>query len=43
MFSDRYNLLSYHFHAPAEHTKNGKQYPFEVHFGTSDVLGIYCS
>jgi len=29
--SKRYNLLQFHYHAPSEHTVNGKYYPLEVH------------
>lgn len=45
-----HKLLQLHYHAPSEHTVNGKQYPLEVHFvhqkigstGAADlaVLGI---
>ncbi|MCO6186293.1 carbonic anhydrase [Rhizobium sp. L1K21] len=27
-----YELLQFHFHAPSEHTVDGKSYPMEVHF-----------
>ena len=27
-----YALVQFHFHAPSEHTVNGKHYPLEVHF-----------
>jgi carbonic anhydrase len=29
---DPYRLRQFHFHAPSEHTLNGKSYPMEVHF-----------
>jgi carbonic anhydrase len=43
---DVFKLLSLHPHYPSEHTINGKQYPFEMHFvhanetGTVAVLGV---
>jgi carbonic anhydrase len=42
-----YELLQFHFHAPSEHTLNGKSYPMEVHLahqsadGEYAVLGIF--
>ena len=27
----KFDLVQYHFHAPSEHTLNGKQYPMEMH------------
>ncbi len=42
-----YELLQFHFHAPSEHTLNGKSYPMEVHlvhqsaYGEYAVLGIF--
>lgn len=37
----KYDLLQFHFHAPAENLINGKQYPFSAHFvheGEDDKL-----
>ena len=42
-----YELLQFHFHAPSEHTLNGKFYPMEAHLvhqaadGEYAVLGIF--
>lgn len=30
--TNNYELLQYHFHAPSEHTVNGKEYDMEMHF-----------
>ena len=44
---DSYELLQFHFHAPSEHTLNGKAYDMEVHFvhkntqGELAVVGIF--
>ncbi|HHX8751552.1 TPA: carbonic anhydrase [Morganella morganii] len=44
--SDVYTLQQFHFHAPAENTINGKQFPLEAHFvyqdkdGALAVLGL---
>lgn len=35
----RYDLLQYHFHHPAEHTINGKEYPLELHFVHENQYG----
>jgi carbonic anhydrase len=35
----RFYLLQFHFHAPSEHTVNGKHYPFEAHFVHADQKG----
>jgi carbonic anhydrase len=41
-----YALVQFHFHAPSEHTVNGKHYPMELHFvhaaqdGALAVLGV---
>ena len=41
-----FQLLQYHFHAPSEHTINGKAFPMEMHFvhkdesGNLGVLGV---
>jgi carbonic anhydrase len=43
---DRYSLTQYHFHAPAEHTINGRQADVEAHFvhtnaqGATTVVGV---
>ncbi len=43
----RFYLKQFHFHAPSEHTVNGKHYPFEAHFvhldknGNITVLGVF--
>lgn len=43
---ERYTLLQYHFHAPSEHTVNGRRFPMEVHFvhqapdGRLAVVGV---
>ena len=42
-----YELVQFHFHAPSEHTLNGKSYPMEVHLvhknadGEYAVLGVF--
>jgi carbonic anhydrase len=42
-----HELLQFHFHAPSEHTLDGKQYPMEVHFvhrssaGALAVVGAF--
>lgn len=44
-----YKLLQFHFHAPSEHTTNGKPAPMEVHLvhksedGQLAVVGVYMS
>ncbi|MEY4348038.1 MAG: hypothetical protein RIS43_457 [Actinomycetota bacterium] len=41
-----YPFLQFHFHAPSEHTVNGKRYPLEIHFvhktetGKIAVVGV---
>jgi len=35
----KFYLLQFHFHAPSEHTVNGKHYPFEAHFVHADREG----
>ena len=35
----KFYLKQFHFHAPSEHTINGKHYPFEAHFVTADKEG----
>jgi carbonic anhydrase len=41
-----YSLVQFHFHAPSEHTVDGKHYPMELHFvhaahdGALAVLGV---
>jgi len=35
----RFYLKQFHFHAPSEHTIEGKHYPFEAHFVTADKEG----
>ena len=43
----RYELLQFHFHAPSEHTVDGKNYPMEAHLvhrsedGQLAVVGIF--
>jgi carbonic anhydrase len=43
---EHYSLVQYHFHAPSEHTVNGRHYPMEAHFvhqaadGHLAVVGI---
>jgi carbonic anhydrase len=43
----KWNLLQFHFHAPSEHTLDGKQYDAEVHFvhandkGELAVVGVF--
>lgn len=43
----RYELLQFHFHAPSEHTVDGKNYPMEAHLvhrsedGKLAVVGIF--
>jgi carbonic anhydrase len=43
----KWNLLQFHFHAPSEHTVDGKQYDAEVHFvhvndkGERAVVGVF--
>jgi carbonic anhydrase len=45
--SKKWNLLQFHFHAPSEHTLDGKQYDAEVHFvhandkGELAVVGVF--
>lgn len=45
--SDAYDLVQFHFHAPSEHTLNGKAYPLEIHFvnrnadGGLAVVGVF--
>ena len=34
-----YRLVQYHFHAPSEHTVNGKQFPMEMHLVHTDAEG----
>jgi carbonic anhydrase len=34
-----YHLVQYHFHAPSEHTVNGKQFPMEMHLVHTDAEG----
>jgi carbonic anhydrase len=34
-----YQLVQYHFHAPSEHTVNGKQFPMEMHLVHTDAEG----
>jgi carbonic anhydrase len=42
-----YELIQFHFHAPSEHTVQGKQYPMEMHFvhkapsGALAVIGVF--
>jgi carbonic anhydrase len=42
-----YELIQFHFHAPSEHTVQGKHYPMEMHFvhkspsGALAVLGVF--
>jgi carbonic anhydrase len=44
---DAYNLVQFHFHAPAEHTVDGRAYPVELHFvhrnsaGQLAVVGVF--
>ena len=33
-----YHLRQFHYHAPSEHTLNGKRFPMEVHFVHEDPL-----
>lgn len=35
----KFYLRQFHFHAPSEHTVNGKYYPFEAHFVHTDDEG----
>lgn len=43
----QYELLQFHFHAPSEHTVDGKKYPIEAHFvhkaqdGALAVIGVF--
>lgn len=43
----RYELLQFHFHAPSEHTVDGRHYPVEAHLvhkskdGTLAVVGVF--
>jgi carbonic anhydrase len=37
--SESYTLLQFHFHAPSEHTLDGRSYPMELHLVHSDALG----
>ena len=45
--SDRYELVQYHFHAPSEHTINGRHPDLEAHFvhksvaGDTAVVGVF--
>ncbi|HCK84536.1 MAG TPA: hypothetical protein DHW63_08475, partial [Hyphomonadaceae bacterium] len=45
--ADAYNLAQFHFHAPAEHTLDGRAYPVELHFvhrnstGRLAVVGVF--
>lgn len=34
-----YTLAQFHFHAPSEHTVDGKQFPMEIHFVNKDANG----
>jgi carbonic anhydrase len=36
---EKYDLLQFHFHAPSEHTVDGKPYPMEAHFVHKDSHG----
>jgi carbonic anhydrase len=42
-----YELIQFHFHAPSEHTVQGKHYPMEMHFvhkspsGALAVIGVF--
>ncbi len=42
-----YSLVQFHFHAPSEHTVNGKHFPMEMHFvyqgedGALAVVGVF--
>jgi len=36
-----FNLLQFHFHAPSEHTIDGKSFPFEAHFVHADQDGRF--
>jgi carbonic anhydrase len=35
----RFGIAQYHFHAPSEHALDGKRYPLEAHFVTSNADG----
>lgn len=37
--TDKYDLMQFHFHAPSEHTVDGKQYDAELHLVHSNILG----
>lgn len=37
--SERYALVQYHFHAPSEHTVDGKHFPMEMHLVHRSVTG----
>jgi carbonic anhydrase len=37
--TDTYQLLQFHFHAPSEHTIDGKQYDAELHLVHQNILG----
>jgi carbonic anhydrase len=37
--SDDYKLVQFHFHAPSEHTVDGKSYDAELHLVHSNMLG----
>lgn len=37
--TDEYQLLQFHFHAPSEHTVDGKLYDAELHLVHSNVIG----
>lgn len=45
--TDAYDLVQFHFHAPSEHTLDGKRYPLEIHFvnrnadGALAVVGVF--
>lgn len=36
---EKYPLLQFHFHAPSEHTINGKAFPLEIHFVNASSNG----
>lgn len=35
----KYSLAQFHFHAPSEHTLDGKSFPLEIHFVHTDAAG----
>ncbi len=37
--TDMYQLVQFHFHAPSEHTVDGKQYDAELHLVHKNILG----